>query len=198
MKVVLASRNKKKCGEIAALLQPYQFELIPVSDFPNVPDVVENGDTFAANAVLKATEVATATGCWAIGEDSGLQVDALEGAPGIYSARYSGEHATDERNNKKLIANLQDVPPEKRGAGYCCSIAVADATGKVILTVEATCRGRITIEPRGTNGFGYDPYFLIPEYHQTFGELTPLVKQHLSHRSRAFRKLIPLLLKERG
>ncbi len=194
MKIVLASRNKKKCGEIAALLQPYRIELLPVTDFSNVADVIEDGDTFAANAALKASQVAIATNCWAIGEDSGLQIDALNGAPGIFSARYSGEGATDELNNQKLITQLQDVPPEKRGAGYICSVAVADETGQIILATEATCRGRIITEPRGINGFGYDPHFLIPEYHQTFGQLSPLVKQHLSHRSRAFRRLLPKLV----
>ena len=190
MKIVLASRNQKKCKEIHDLLDPYGFELLSVADFPNVAEVEETGSTFAENAALKATEVAVATAHWAIGEDSGLMVDALGGAPGIYSARYSGEGATDEKNNAKLMEELKDVPQEKRAAGYICSIAVADATGNVQLAVEASCRGRIAFSAQGNNGFGYDPYFLIPEYHCTFGELSPLVKQHLSHRARAFRLLI--------
>ncbi len=192
--VVLASRNVKKSGEIRALLAPYHIELKSVGEFDGVPDVIEDGDTFAANAAKKATQTGTHLGMWAIGEDSGLKVDALKGAPGVYSARYSGVNATDESNNEKLIAELDGVPAEKRGAGYVCHVAVSDPEGNVRLSVEAACRGRITTESRGSNGFGYDPYFEIREYHRTFGELSPLVKQHLSHRARAFERLLPQLV----
>jgi XTP/dITP diphosphohydrolase len=193
--IVLASRNKKKTEEVAALLAPAGFEVIPVTQFPDVPEVVEDGDTFAANAAKKATEVAVALQQWVIGEDSGLQVDALQGAPGIYSARYSGENATDERNNAKLMEELQGVPAEKRTAGYVCSIALSNPGGQVRLAVEGTCRGQITTEARGNGGFGYDPYFLIPEFHRTFGELSALVKHQLSHRARAFARFVPELQK---
>ena len=193
--VVLASRNPKKSEEIRALLGPHGIEVLSVADFPDVPDVIEDGETFADNAAKKACEVAAQLHHWAIGEDSGLCVDALGGAPGVYSARYSGPSATDESNNEKLLVDLANVPPERRGAKYVCHIAVADPQGELALHVEATCRGQITQVPRGANGFGYDPYFLIPEYHQTFGELSPLVKRQLSHRARAFRRLIPDLLK---
>lgn len=170
--IVLASRNAKKLGELRELLAPGGLNVVSVGDFPDVPEVVEDGTTFAENAAKKATQTARYLQQWALGEDSGLMVDALDGAPGIYSARYSGPDATDERNNQKLIEALSGVPPHKRGAGYVCSIAVADPQGEVQLTVEQRCRGRISEEPRGTNGFGYDPYFLIPEYHRTFGELS--------------------------
>ncbi len=193
--VVLASRNLKKSGEIRALLEPHGIPLVSVAQFPQATDVIEDGDSFQANAEKKATQTARETGHWAIGEDSGLQVDALQGAPGIYSARYGGDGATDEANNAKLIRELQDVPEERRGAGYVCHVALADPTGAIRLNVQATCRGRITREPHGMNGFGYDPYFLIREYHRTFGELSPLVKRQLSHRARAFGRLIPALLK---
>jgi len=193
--LVLASRNLKKSGEIRDLLAPHGFALKSVAEFPGVADVVEDGVTFGENAAKKAREVAVATGEWAIGEDSGLRVDALDGAPGVYSARYSGEGATDERNNLKLQEALKGVPDARRGAGYVCHVAVADPSGKVHLSFEDTCRGRIISEPRGTNGFGYDPYFLVREYHQTFGELSPIVKRYLSHRARAFRRLIPELKK---
>ena len=113
----------------------------------------------------------------------------------MYSARYSGPNATDESNNARLIAELANVPAEQRGARYVCSVAVADPRGQVQLRSEASCRGRITADPRGTNGFGYDPNFLIPEYHRTFGELDPVVKRHLSHRARAFERLIPRLVR---
>ena len=128
-----------------------------------------------------------------IGEDSGLQVDALDGAPGIYSARYSGDGATDESNNRKLIADLAGIPDEKRGAGYICSVALSDPTGTIRIAREGTCRGRILTEAYGEGGFGYDPFFLIPEYHLTFGQLSSTVKHRLSHRARAFAKFLPLL-----
>ncbi len=191
--IVLASRNRKKTQEVAELLAPVGFTVVPVTDFPHVPEVVEDGDTFAANAAKKASEVAVALQQWVIGEDSGLTVDALNGAPGIYSARYSGDNATDEQNNAKLMQELANVPDEKRTAGYICSVALANPAGEITVACEGTCRGRILFEAQGDGGFGYDPYFLVPEYHQTFGQLSPLVKNRLSHRARAFTKFIPLL-----
>jgi XTP/dITP diphosphohydrolase len=193
--IVLASRNKKKAREVSEILAPAGFIVIPVTEFPDVPEVDEDGTTFAENAAKKATEVARRLNQWVIGEDSGLQVDALGGAPGIYSARYSGEGATDASNNQKLIADLANVPDEKRGAGYLCSVALAAPTGEIRVACEGTCRGRILWEANGEGGFGYDPYFLIPEYHMTFGQLSSVVKHRLSHRARAFAKFVPLLLK---
>lgn len=193
--VVLASRNRKKAGEIRDLLAPYAIPLVAVAEFPDVPEVIENGTTFAENAAKKARQTALHLKHWAIGEDSGLRVDFLKGEPGVYSARYSGEGATDEKNNAKLMRELAGVPPEKRGGGYVCHVAVSDPEGNIVLSFEDTCRGRMLDEPRGPNGFGYDPYFLVREYHETFGELSPLVKQQISHRARVFRRLIPGLLK---
>jgi XTP/dITP diphosphohydrolase len=191
--IVLASRNVKKTSEVAELLAPAGFTVVPVTEFPNVSEVEEDGDTFAANAAKKATEVAVALNQWVIGEDSGLRVDALNGAPGIYSARYSGPNATDAENNAKLITDLAGVPDDRRSAGYVCSVALSNPAGKIKIAVEGTCRGRILSEAHGSGGFGYDPYFLIREFHRTFGELSPLVKQKLSHRARAFARFIPLL-----
>lgn len=193
--LVIASRNAKKRREIEELLAPHGIDVLNVADFPDVPEVIEDGVTFAENAAKKATQTARHLNRWVLGEDSGLIVDALNGAPGVYSARYSGEGATDEKNNAKLQTELANVPDEKRGARYLCHAAVSDPSGNVRFTVEATCRGRIIREPRGTNGFGYDPYFLIPEYHQTFGELSSTVKHHLSHRARAFERLIVPLVR---
>lgn len=193
--IVLASRNQKKAREVAEILAPAGFRVIPVTEFPAVPEVEEDGLTFAANAAKKASEVARHLGQWVIGEDSGLQVDALNGGPGIYSARYSGEGATDEKNNQKLMAELINVPEEKRGAGYLCSVALSSPAGDIRVAFEGTCRGRILREANGAGGFGYDPYFLIPEYHLTFGQLSSVVKHRLSHRARAFAKFVPLLLK---
>ena len=167
--------------------------MIPVTDFPDIPEVEEDGQTFAENAAKKATQVARQLNQWVIGEDSGLIVDALNGAPGIYSARYSGVDATDERNNAKLIAELATISDDKRGAGYICSVALSNPQGKIRIACEGTCRGRILREANGEGGFGYDPYFLIPEYHLTFGQLSSVVKHRLSHRARAFAKFIPLL-----
>ena len=194
--LVIGSRNKKKIGELEDLLRPHEIAVRSVSEFDNVADVIEDGDSFAANAAKKACETANAIGHWVMGEDSGLCVNALKGAPGIYSARYSGENATDDQNNSKLIAELANVPESKRAAHYVCSVAIANPQGEVCLAVEGQCHGVIATAPRGTNGFGYDPYFLIPEYHKTFGELGPIVKQCLSHRSRALAQLIPALVRE--
>ncbi len=193
--IVLASRNHKKAREVSEILAPAGFMVIPVTEFPDVPEVEEDGLTFAANAAKKASEVARQLNRWVIGEDSGLQVDALGGAPGIYSARYSGAGATDEKNNQKLIADLANVPDEKRGAGYLCSVALSDPNGDIRIACEGTCRGRILNEANGEGGFGYDPYFLIPEYHLTFGQLSSVVKHRLSHRARAFATFVPLLRK---
>ncbi len=191
--IVLASRNRKKTKEVSEILAAVGVSVIPVTNFPDVPDVEEDGRTFAENAAKKASQVARQLNQWVIGEDSGLMVDALNGAPGIYSARYSGAGATDERNNAKLMADLADVPEDKRGAGYICSVALSNPAGEIRIACEGTCRGRILREANGEGGFGYDPYFLIPEYHLTFGELSSVVKHRLSHRARAFAKFIPLL-----
>ena len=193
--LVIATRNAGKLREIRALLEPRGIEVVSLAEFENVPEVEETGETFAENAALKATEIAVFLQSWTLGEDSGLMVDALEGRPGIYSARYSGPDATDEKNNAKLLEELEGVPTEKRGAQYVCSLAISNPQGEVLLTEEATCRGRIATEPQGENGFGYDPYFTIQELHKTFGELSPVVKQHLSHRARAFERITPKLVK---
>ena len=192
--IVLASRNRKKTQEVAEILAPHGFHIISVTEFPSAPEVDEDGLTFAENAAKKAREIAIHLGQWVIGEDSGLKVDALNGAPGIYSARFSGPNATDETNNAKLLHELLNVPDEKRGAGYTCSVALADPLGNSHVACEGTCRGRILHLPNGQGGFGYDPFFLIPEYHRTFGQLSPTVKHRISHRAKAFAKFVPMLI----
>ena len=191
--IILGTGNAKKAAEVADLLKPHGWLIKTLGEFETRPTIVEDGDSFAGNAAIKAIETARHYGEFGMGEDSGLVVDALDGAPGIYSARYSGENATDESNNAKLIEALADVPEEKRGCGYVCSVAISDTEGNIVLAVEGTCRGRIGFEPCGANGFGYDPYFVVREYHRTFGELGNVVKRKLSHRARAFSKLIPML-----
>lgn len=194
MKLVVASANRKKVVELKTLLEPLGIELLGLDQFPHLPPVAETGDTFAANAAIKAQAAALGTGLWALADDSGLQVDALNGRPGVYSARYAGPGSTDADNNSKLLGELVGVPVELRGAGFVCHLAVADPTGEIRLSVEGQCRGRIISEHRGTHGFGYDPLFLVPEYHRTFAELSLTVKSQLSHRARAFAALVPKLL----
>lgn len=196
--LVLGTRNRKKLGELVELLGAHGFVLKTLADFPAAVEVEETGDSFAANAALKATVQAKALGQWVLGEDSGLAVDALGGAPGIHSARYAGDEATDEKNNRLLLEKLRDVPLESRTAHYVCSAALSDPTGQVRATSEGICRGRILLEPVGSGGFGYDPLFEVVECHRTFGELAPAVKAVLSHRSRAMREMVPQLVKLAG
>jgi XTP/dITP diphosphohydrolase len=157
-----------------------------LDELPDVPEIEESENTFAGNARKKASELARALGHWVLADDSGLAVDVLDGAPGVLSARYAGEPCDDAANNRKLIEAIAAQPDARRGAAFRCALAVADPSGQVRLEAEGACRGRIIREIRGEQGFGYDPLFLIPEYHKTFGELSPLVKHQLSHRSRAF------------
>jgi XTP/dITP diphosphohydrolase len=189
--LVLGSHNRKKLGELAALLEPHGLSLKTLADFPNSVEVEESGDTFRENARLKAVVQAKHLGRWVLGEDSGLSVDALGGAPGVWSARFSHPGATDERNNALLLEKLKDVPLEKRTAHYTCHAVLSDPQGGVRAESEAFCCGRILKTPAGTGGFGYDPLFEIIELHETFGELSPAVKSVLSHRSRAIRQLVP-------
>jgi XTP/dITP diphosphohydrolase len=192
--LVLGTHNRKKGLELQALVAPSGIEVKTLGDIPDAITVVEDGDSFAANAALKAGRQADHLRQWVVGEDSGICVEALEGAPGIYSARFSGAGATDESNNAYLLKKLQGVPLEERGAQYICSLALADPTGQIRLTAEGSCRGRIRTEPKGTAGFGYDPLFEILEYHRTFGELGDAIKAMLSHRARAMRQFVPALL----
>jgi XTP/dITP diphosphohydrolase len=195
--LVLGTRNAKKCREMAELIAPpwepnprlARLTIRSVGEFPGAPEVIEDADTFTGNARKKAAEVARALGVWVLADDSGLAVDALQGAPGVLSARYAGEPSDDEANNRKLLEAVAAVGDERRGAAFCCALALSDPTGTIRLEADGSCRGRLTREARGTGGFGYDPLFLIPEYHKTFGELSPLVKHQLSHRARAFAHL---------
>lgn len=192
--LVLGTRNRKKGTELIALLSPLGISLRTLAEIPDAIEVAETGDTFAANAELKAVEQARHLHRWVLGEDSGLVVDALGGAPGVLSARYSGPGATDESNNRKLLTVLAAVPGERRSAHYVCHAALSDPAGEVVARAEGACHGRIRLEAAGSGGFGYDPLFEIVEYHMTFGELSPTVKSCLSHRSRALRQLMPQLV----
>ena len=191
-RVVLASGNAGKLRELAALLAPLDLALVPQGEL-GVSAVAETGTTFLANALLKARHAAAATGLPALADDSGLEVDALAGRPGVYSARYAGVQGDDAANNQKLLAELAPFSDEKRSAYYVCTAALADPTGEVKAVVEGRCHGTIIKDYRGTGGFGYDPLFLIPEYQRTFGELSARVKHALSHRARALEQLRPAL-----
>jgi XTP/dITP diphosphohydrolase len=193
--LVLGSRNRKKCKEMAELIAPpwepsrslERLLIRSVEDFgAAAPDVIEDADTFAGNARKKASELARALAVWVVADDSGLTVDVLGGAPGVLSARYAGEPTNDDANNRKVLEALAETPDDLRGAAFRCALALADPCGAIRLEALGVCRGRLTRELRGQAGFGYDPLFLIPEYHKTFGELSPLVKHQLSHRARAF------------
>lgn len=193
--LVLGTNNAKKLVELRLLLPADRIKLTPLCEIPESFDVEETGTTFTENAALKATEQAKHLGRWVLAEDSGLSVDALKGEPGVYSARYAGTHGDDEANNDKLLESLAGVPEEKRGAQYNCFLCLSDPEGNVRIQANAKCGGRIATERTGTAGFGYDPLFIIREYHRTFGELDLAVKRAISHRSRALRVFIPKLLR---
>jgi XTP/dITP diphosphohydrolase len=191
--LVIGTTNRAKGRELAELLAPHGFRVLTLQDFPPAPDVEEDGQTFAENARKKAAEQARRLGAWVLADDSGIEVAALGGRPGVYSARYAGPTATDADNNALLLRELADAPPARRAARYVCHVAVADPTGAVRAESADVCNGRIVAEPAGSNGFGYDPLFEVVEYHQTFGELGPRVKAALSHRARALRAIVPKL-----
>jgi XTP/dITP diphosphohydrolase len=192
-RLVLASRNPKKLREMIELLADVPVEVVDLSAYPQAPRVEETAGTFVGNATLKAVQTAQAIGEWCIGEDSGLVVPALGGAPGVDSALYAGVHGDDAANNAKLLREMQGLTGEQRNAYYICVAVLADPTGRVITQVEGRCYGRIAEQERGQGGFGYDPLFLVPSYDRTFGELPPEVKQRLSHRAAAFAQLRPVL-----
>jgi len=192
VRLVLATRNKGKVKELQELLAGAGVEVVSLADFPDVPEVVEDGDTFQANAVKKAREVAEAVGELTLSDDSGLEVDCLDGAPGVISARFAGAQHDDEANNRKLLELMSGVPWEKRTGRFRCVVAIAVPGGKTE-TVEGTCEGIITSEPRGTQGFGYDPLFFVPEYKRTFAELNAAEKNLISHRGKALQKALTVL-----
>jgi XTP/dITP diphosphohydrolase len=191
--LVLGTRNRKKGQEIHEILGDLGLQLLDLSHFPQAPEVEEDGLTFEDNARKKASELARALGQWVLGEDSGLVVPALKGRPGVHSARFAGKQGDDAANNAKLLAELAPLPDDRRAAYYVCTAALADPQGDIKAVVEGRCHGIIIKEARGSGGFGYDPLFLVPEYHRTFGELSARVKHALSHRCRALEKLRPIL-----
>ena len=193
IQLLVATRNKKKLSEIKEILKGINLELLSLDSYKNAPKVLESGKSFQENAAKKAVKLARFTGKLCLGEDSGLCVDALGGAPGIYSARFSGptcrvgRDKSDLKNNLKLLKLLKDLPLRVRKAHYVCAVALADKNG-LLGVVEGRCSGLIALEPKGTAGFGYDPLFYIPKYKKTFAQLGEKIKHAMSHRYHALKK----------
>lgn len=193
MKLVLATRNLGKVQELSELLSDQStIEVLSIKDFPKAPEVLEDGETYQHNAKKKAVHIARYSGIRALADDSGLEVDALGGAPGVHSARYAGADASDAERIAKLLAATKDVPDDERTARFKCAVAVAEPNGRVDV-VMGVCDGKIIREPCGTQGFGYDPVFVPHGYDQTFAELGEKVKNHISHRAKALRLALKLI-----
>lgn len=186
--IVIATQNKGKVAEIALALSKLPVKVMALSDFGPIPDAVEDGMSFLENALLKARHYAKYTGRACLADDSGLEVDFLQGAPGIYSARFAGEHGNDDDNNQKLLAELRDVSPQKRTARFRCVLAFVDSDEKV-LTTDGVCSGVIGTQMQGTGGFGYDCLFYVPELKKTMAELSKDEKNAISHRGQALQKM---------
>ncbi|MFN3532934.1 MAG: XTP/dITP diphosphatase [Candidatus Brocadia sp.] len=186
--ILVATQNEKKMAEIREILKDVPgISLRGPEDFPFLPEIEEVGTTFQENAIKKATVLAKACNTWAMADDSGLEIDALNRRPGVYSCRYAGPDATDEKNIEKVLSELRGVPKERRTARFVCNIALAGPHG-LFFVVEGRCEGFITEEPKGKYGFGYDPIFYVPDYHQTFAELHPSIKNRISHRANALKQ----------
>lgn len=197
MELVIATRNAGKLREIRHLLAGVGIAVLGLESFPELPEVEEDGETFAANAEKKARTIARLTGRPVLADDSGLEVDALDGAPGVYSARYAGPGASDADNNRKLLSALVAVPADRRQAAFRCVMAYCSPNGDCTL-FEGRLAGLVLDAPRGDRGFGYDPLFLVPEYAKTLAELPLEVKNRISHRGQALRKVIDWLRANSG
>lgn len=189
MKLLIASRNIHKIREIRAIFHLDSLEIIGADDLPDLPDVIEDGQTFQSNAIKKAVTLALSSKLWTLADDSGLEVDVLGGAPGVCSARYAGEHGNYAANNAKVLKELEGKTI--RTARFCCVVALSSPSGRA-QTVEGICRGRLIHEERGAHGFGYDPLFVPDDYSLTFSELVPSIKNQISHRARALKKAMEL------
>ena len=197
MKLILATRNPGKLREIQELLKKDGIEVLSQDDFPDCPDSEEPYETYVENARDKARLMAEYCRCWALADDSGLEVDALGGQPGVLSARYAGPGATYEDNYKKILKELSGVPEAQRGAGFRCCMVLRHPDGKEFIT-EGFVPGRIITMPKGQGGFGYDPIFFLPEKNKTLAELSLEEKNNISHRHRALMKMVPILRRELG
>lgn len=187
--IIVATKNKGKYHEIKEILNDLPFNVLSMEDINLDIDIVENGNTFEENSLIKAREVCKHTGEIVIADDSGLEVEYLNGQPGIHTSRFGGENITDEERNRKLLTILEKVPFEKRKARFVCVIAVVYPEGNYF-TVKGTCDGYIDFEPKGKNGFGYDPIFYVPEYDMTTAQMEPKEKHKISHRGKALKLMI--------
>ena len=190
--ILIATTNAGKLREVRQVLGDLPVELRSLSDWLPLPEPVEDGETFEANAELKARHYARLTGAWSLADDSGLEVHALGGAPGVHSARYAGLQRDDQANNAKLVRDLKNIPPEQRTARFRCAVVLASAT-EVVGAVSGAVEGLIIDESRGRNGFGYDPHFLVPEFNITTAEMDPEQKNRISHRGLALRRIRPII-----
>ena len=188
-KILLGSKNKGKIQEFQEAFQDSQIEILSLNDFPDCPDAPETGNSFEENASQKALFYQEFTGLPSLADDSGIEVDALGGAPGIYSARYAGEPANDSANNQKLLENLEGIPSEKRTGRFVCVLALAK-NGQIVQLSRGTAEGIVLEAPRGENGFGYDPLFFVPNLKKTMAELSITEKRQISHRGEALRKFV--------
>ena len=191
--LVIASKNAGKVAEIAAALQHLPLKVMSLADFAEIPDAIEDGSTFMDNALIKAKYYSTLTGKACLADDSGLEVDALQGAPGVYSARYAGESASDADNNHKLLAEMAQVHSANRTARFRCVLAFID-TNSTVITADGTCEGIILDAARGTEGFGYDPLFYITALNKTLAEISIADKNAISHRGAALKSLAAKLV----
>ena len=190
-KIVVATNNEDKLNEIKMLLNNLKLNILSKNDFMDFPEMEETGDSLKANALLKARGTFQATGLPSIADDTGLEVSELNGAPGVYSSRYAGTAASYENNVRKLLNEMENVPIERRGAQFRCAIAFVD--GEHEFTIEDVCKGIIIHSPQGKDGFGYDPIFFVPEYGKSFAEMSPELKNNISHRGKALTKIKPYL-----
>lgn len=193
LELLIATKNIGKIRELEKLLADLPFVLRNTAEFPDIIEPEETGITFAENAILKAQYYAQKTGIWALADDSGLEVEALNGHPGVFSARYGGADATNDEKIAKLLNELAQTNDKQRLARFVCSMAISDENGGIRVLTEGICNGKITSSPKGINGFGYDPIFIPDSFLQTFGELSDEIKQKISHRSRATEKIIDFL-----
>jgi XTP/dITP diphosphohydrolase len=193
MNLVLASKNRGKIREIETSLLIPSLTYQSLNDFPDLPEIIEDGSSFLENALKKAQTISKNLNLPVLADDSGLEVDFLQGAPGIYSARFAGPQASDRENYEKLLALLQEVPETERQARFVCVLVLYRPSGDWI-QAEGTCEGRITKAPRGWQGFGYDPVFFLPAFQKTMAELPLEVKNRISHRAKALEKIKPILL----
>lgn len=193
--LLVATKNAGKIKELRESLSGLEIRMRNLNEFPNVVEVEETGATFAENAALKAKSYALQTKLWALADDSGLEVAALDGAPGIFSARYAGKNSTDEEKNIKLLRQLKQLNETSSGrcARFVCAMAIADENGEIRFRARGECNGKIALTSSGTNGFGYDPIFIPDGFDKTFGELSAKTKQNISHRARALEKIIRYL-----